>query len=116
MRYTIEATENSCTEIFELRNGKKYIRKHSRTQYGSICNDAMFDDQLEADGVDPDIIEGANDLFGGSMPLEFMNMASGGSEHRRKLNVKEKDVTPDTDGYKTEYEPKGARHNDGRFF
>ena len=39
-----------------------------------------------------------------------------GSEHRRKLNVKEKDVTPDTDGYKTEYEPKGARHNDGRFF
>lgn len=28
MRYTIEATENSCTEIFELRNGKKYIRKH----------------------------------------------------------------------------------------
>lgn len=60
---------------FELRNGKKYIRKHSRTQYGSICNDAMFDDQLEADGVDPDIIDGANDLFGGSMPLEFMNMA-----------------------------------------
>ena len=54
MRYTIEATENSCTAIFELRNGKKYIRKHSRTQYGSICNDAMFDDQLEADSVDPD--------------------------------------------------------------
>ena len=25
MRYTIEATENSCTEIFELRNGKKYM-------------------------------------------------------------------------------------------
>ena len=70
MRYTIEATENSCTEIFELRNGKKYIRKHSRTQYGSICNDAMFDDQLEADGVDPDIIDGANDLFGGSMTYE----------------------------------------------
>jgi hypothetical protein len=35
----------------------------------------MFDDQLEADGVDSDIIDGANDLFGGSMPLEFMNMA-----------------------------------------
>ena len=46
MRYTIEATENSCTEILELRNGKKYIRKHSRTPYGSICNDAMFDDQF----------------------------------------------------------------------
>ena len=75
MRYTIEATENSCTEILELRNGKKYIRKHSRTPYGSICNDAMFDDQLDADSVDPDIIDGANDLFSGSMPLDFMNMA-----------------------------------------
>ena len=75
MRYTIEATENSCTEIFFFFYGKKYIRKHSRTPYGSICNDAMFDDQLEADSVDSDIIDGANDLFGGSMPLDFMNMA-----------------------------------------
>ena len=75
MRYTIEATENSSTEILELRNGKKYIRKHSRTPYGSICNDAMFEDQLEADGVDSEIIDGAYDLFGGAMSLDFMNMA-----------------------------------------
>ena len=75
MKYTIEATGNRCVETLELRSGKKYTKKHLRTSTGSRCEGEEFAEQLEADGVDLEIIHGASDLFDGAMSLDFMDMA-----------------------------------------
>jgi len=75
MKYTIEATGNRCVETLELRSGKKYTKKHLRTSTGSRCEGEEFAEQLEADGVDLEIIDGASDLFDGAMSLDFMDMA-----------------------------------------
>lgn len=75
MKYTIEATGNRCVETLELRSGKKYTKKHLRTSTGSRCEGEEFAEQLEADGVDLEIINGASDLFDGAMSLDFMDMA-----------------------------------------
>ena len=75
MKYTIEATGNRCVETLELRSGKKYTKKHLRTSTGSRCEDEAFAEQLEADGVDLEIIDGVSDLFDGAMSLDFMDMA-----------------------------------------
>ena len=75
MKYTIEATGNRCVETLELRSGKKYTKKHLRTSTGFRCEDEAFAEQLEADGVDLEIIDGASDLFDGAMSLDFMDMA-----------------------------------------
>ena len=66
---------NRCAETLELRSGKKYTKKHLRTSTGSRCEDEEFAEQLEADGVDLEIIDGASDLFDGAMSLGFMDMA-----------------------------------------
>lgn len=50
-------------ETLELRSGKKYTKKHLRTSTGSRCEDEEFAEQLEADGVDLEIIDGASDFF-----------------------------------------------------
>ena len=75
MKYTIEATGNRCVETLELRSGKKYTKKHLRTSTGSRCEGEEFAEQLEADGVDLEIIDGASDLFDGAMSLDFMDIA-----------------------------------------
>ena len=75
MKYTIEATGNRCVGTLELRSGKKYTKKHLRTSTGSRYEDEEFAEQLEADGVDLEIIDGASDLFDGAMSLDFMDMA-----------------------------------------
>ena len=75
MKYTIEATGNRCVGTLELRSGKKYTKKHLRTSTGSRCEGEEFAEQLEADGVDLEIIDGASDLFDGAMSLDFMDMA-----------------------------------------
>ena len=62
-------------ETLELRSGKKYTKKHLRTSTGSRCEGEEFAEQLEADGVDLEIIDGASDLFDGAMSLDFMDMA-----------------------------------------
>ena len=75
MKYTIEATGNRCVETLEVRSGKNYNKKHLRTSTGSRCEDDASAEQLEADGVDLEIIDGASDLFDGAMSLDFMDMA-----------------------------------------
>lgn len=75
MKYMIETTNKGCVETLELHDGSKYIKRHTKTSYGSQCEDDDFADQMNADGICEEILEKVYDVFDGFLPGEFMDIA-----------------------------------------
>lgn len=75
MKYTIETTEHGCVEALELHDGSKYTKRHTKTSFGSQCENEGFAEQMEADGICEEILERVSDVFDGFLPSEFMDIA-----------------------------------------
>lgn len=79
MKYTIEATESGCMETLTFNDkvlGRvKLTRNHTRTDFGSVCREGEFVDQLKPLGYSEEVIEKADECFGLFTTLNFMEFA-----------------------------------------
>lgn len=75
MKYTIESTENGCIETIELDDGSKYTKRHTRTSFGSTCDDDDFSEQMEKDDICEEIVEMVFDTFDGIIASNFMDIS-----------------------------------------
>lgn len=75
MKYTIESTGHICVETIELSDGSIYKKEHTRTDFGSKCDDADFETQMRMDGICPEIYEQVSHVFDGFLSLAVMNIA-----------------------------------------
>ena len=75
MKYTIETTKGGCVETIELHDGSKYIKRHTKTSYGSCCDDKEYADQMEKDGICEEILDKVYDTFDSFIPNDFMEIS-----------------------------------------
>lgn len=75
MKYIIESTGHTCVETIELSDGSIYKKEHTRTDFGSKCDDADFETQMRMDGICPEIYEKVSRIFDSFLSLEVMNIA-----------------------------------------
>lgn len=76
MKYTIKSTENGCLETIELQDGRKYTKKHTRTSFGSRCEDKEFWEQMQDNGIrDDEMLDKVYETFDGFVASSFMDIA-----------------------------------------
>ena len=76
MKYTIESTEKGCIETIELDDGRQYTREHTRTSFGSKCEDLDFSEQMDNNGIaDDEFLDKVYDTFDSFLASNFMDMA-----------------------------------------
>ena len=77
MKYTIEKTENGCTEMIELDNDKKYIKRWEGVSYGCTALDKDFCEQMEDDGIkDEDFLDEIYALYDNVLvALDFIKLS-----------------------------------------
>lgn len=75
MKYTIETTNSGCVETLELSDGSKYEKRYTRIQGGCQCESEDFADQMEADGINEEMVERVYDAFDSFLALDFLILA-----------------------------------------
>lgn len=75
MKYTIETINGGCVETIELSDGSKYEKKYTRTESGCRCESDDFADQMEADGINEEMVERVYDAFDSFLALDFLILA-----------------------------------------
>ncbi|SEU10081.1 hypothetical protein SAMN05443270_3152 [Lacrimispora sphenoides] len=74
MKYSIETIKGGCVETIILSDGSTYLKKHVKTDFGSECCDKDFSEQMESDGICPEILEKVYDSFDGFLASDFMSI------------------------------------------
>ena len=76
MKYTMESTKTGCVETIELQDGRKYTKKHTRTLFGSRCEDKEFWEQMQDNGIrDDEFLDKVYDTFDDFSASHFMDIA-----------------------------------------
>lgn len=78
MKYSVETNGNSYTETLEV-DGREYTKKWVKSEYGMICPDHYFAEQLEANGVYEEFVEEVREKIDDSFfAYDFYEIFKGG--------------------------------------
>lgn len=75
MKYIIETTETGCVETLELNDGRKYVKRHTRTALGLRGEDQDFAVQMKEDGISDELLEAVDENFDGFLAIYFVEMS-----------------------------------------
>ena len=74
MKYSIEIKNGIAKETL-LFNGKVYNKTTKKTSYGSCSDDMEFNEQMEDDGVDNDVLEQVFDTLDSFLADNLLDIA-----------------------------------------
>lgn len=75
MKYTIESTEDGCVGTLEVGDGRKFVCEMRKSCGCYEETGPSLADQLEEAGFDDEIVERVDDMFGGMMEADFIELS-----------------------------------------
>lgn len=75
MKYTIESTENGCVETLEVGDGRKFVCEMRKSCGYYEETGPNLASQLEEAGFNDEIVDRVDDMFGGMMEIEFIDLS-----------------------------------------